>query len=252
MARPSNQKAKEKKQKMILAGLGAVLLIVLAIELPGMLSSGSAPSAASATTTTTAAGAPATPAALASAPATVSSSELVFSTSADKVTSLSRFKLKDPFDSHGVGVDAAGAAPAPTDSGAAAADPAAAVAAAATAAAKQAAAAAGTGSAGPLFGTIQGTAPRVGKVTGRSLPSAKIRFNGVTMTVALGQTFPKAHPIFRLAGVKPDGVIISVLKGSLADGSGSLDLLKHTPLTLVNTATGGRFQIVLLSASKAT
>jgi hypothetical protein len=245
MARANNVKAKEKKQKIILAGLGAVLLIVLAIELPGMLSSGSSPSAASATTTTTAAGDPGAPAAPA-APA-AGSAELVFASSTTKLSSLSRFKLKDPFDSHGVGATPAGAAPAATDPGAT--DPAAAAAAAAAATQPSSA---GAGSSGPLFGTIQGPAPRVGKLSGRSLPSAKIRFNGVNLTVALGHVFPKAHPFFRLAGVKPDGVIISVLKGSLADGSASLDLVKNTPLTLVNTATGGRFRIVLLSASKAT
>ena len=43
MARAKDVKAKEKKQKMILAGLGAVLLVVLAIELPGMLSGGGSP-----------------------------------------------------------------------------------------------------------------------------------------------------------------------------------------------------------------
>ena len=262
MARAKDVKAKEKKQKMILAGLGAVLLVVLAIELPGMLSSGGSPSASAAATTTTAAtpsGAPAPATTAAPAGASVASSEVVFTPSVEKLSSLGFFKAKDPFDSHGA---AAAPAAGSTSPAAPTSPPPAATtesAAAKAAAAAAAAAAAGATSSGPIFGTIQGPSAQpggskqgAGSQPGSSIPSAILRFNGHRLTVALGQSFPKKNPYFRLAGVKPDGVMIAVLKGSLADGSASLELVKNTPLTLVNTASGGRFRIELLSAAKKT
>lgn len=260
MARAKDVKAKEKKQKLILAGLGAVLLIVLAIELPGMLSSGGSPAASAAATTTTAAtsaGAPAPAATAAPAGASVASSEVVFTASVAKLSHLGFFKAKDPFDSHGAAATPAAAstspAAAPTSP-----PPAAATESAAAQAAAAAAAAAGATSSGPIFGTIQGPSTQPGgskqgagsQSGGSSIPSAILRFNGHRLTVALGQSFPKKNPYFRLAGVKPDGVVIAVLKGSLADGSASLELVKNTPLTLVNTASGGRFRIELLSGAK--
>lgn len=263
MARAKDVKAKEKKQKMILAGLGAVLLVVLAIELPGMLSSGGSPSASTTTdaTTTTAAtpsaGSP-VPAATAPAGASVSSSEVVFTASVAKLSHLGFFKAKDPFDSHGAGATPAAASTPPAAAATPTPPPAAATESAAAQAAAAAAAAAGATSSGPIFGTIQGPSspsggskPGAGAQSGgSSIPTAVIRFNGHRLTVALGQSFPKKNPYFRLAGVKPDGVMIAVLKGSLADGSASLELVKNTPLTLVNTASGGRFRIELLSGAK--
>ena len=263
MARAKDVKAKEKKQKMILGGLGVVLLIVLAIELPGMLSSGGSTSASTATDATTATvatppgGSPVPAANVAPAGAAVASSEVVFSTSVQKLSHLGFFKAKDPFESHGVGATPTAASTSPP----AAATPTSPPAAAATgnAAAKAAAVTAGAISSGPIFGTIQGPSSQssgpsqgAGSRSARSIPSAVIRFNGHTQTVALGASFPKKSPYFRLAGVTPNGIIISVLKGSLADGSASIELVKNRPLTLVNTATGGRFRIELRSAPKKT
>ena len=109
MARAKDVKAKEKKQKMILGGLGVVLLIVLAIELPGMPSSGGSTSSSTTTDATTATvatppgGSPVPAANVAPAGAAVASSEVVFSTSVQKLSHLGFFKAKDPFESHGVG-----------------------------------------------------------------------------------------------------------------------------------------------------
>ena len=259
MARAKDVKAKEKKQKMILGGLGVVLLIVLAIELPGMLSSGGSTSSSTTTTATVATapdGSP-VPAAVAPAGAAVASSEVVFSTSVQKLSHLGFFKAKDPFESHGVGATPTAASTPPP----AAATPTSQPAAAATGntAAKAAAVTAGAISSGPIFGTIQGPSSQssgpsqgAGSRSARSIPSAVIRFNGHPQTVALGASFPKKSPYFRLAGVTPNGIIISVLKGSLADGSASIELVKNRPLTLVNTATGGRFRIELRSVAKKT
>ena len=261
MARAKDVKAKEKKQKLILGGLGVVLLIVLAIELPGMLSSGGSTSSSTTTTATVATapdGSP-VPAAVAPAGAAVASSEVVFSTSVQKLSHLGFFKAKDPFESHGVGATPTAASTSPPAAAAPTSPPAAAATGNAAAKAAAAAAAAGAISSGPIFGTIQGPSSQssgpsqgAGSRSARSIPSAVIRFNGHPQTVALGASFPKKSPYFRLAGVTPNGIIISVLKGSLADGSASIELVKNRPLTLVNTATGGRFRIELRSVPKKT
>ena len=54
---------------------------------------------------------------------------------------------------------------------------------------------------------------------------------------ALGQAFPVTKPMFRLAGIKPGSVRIALVKGGLADGTTAITVQKHHPLTLVNTAT---------------
>lgn len=239
MARATDKKAKEKKQKIMLAVLGVVLLGVLAFELPTLLKSGSsaAPPVTPATTTTGATLPSSPPASgTAASASTATDPELVFSPAVDKLSKLNGFQLKDPFDSHGVTATADSAATATS----------------APAAAKAALAAAGPGSAagkaGPVFGTVQGPS---GGASTKSLPAVTLRVNGRVIKVALGAKFPAANPFFRLAGVRPGGLIVSLVKGSLADGSTFLELEKRKPLTLVNTTDGGRFTIEFLSQAKA-
>lgn len=251
MARTTNAKAKEKKQKIILAGLGVVLLGVMAFELPPLLKGGSSSTPASVTTATTATSATTPPGAGALPPAaTVRSDGVVFATSVSRLATLSRFKLKDPFDSHGVGATSDPAASSPPAAASQPATPPAAAAAAAAAAIGQGARSSAAQQGGPIFGTVQG--PAVGSPKSSNIPAAMLLFNGKKIRVALGEAFPKKHPYFRLAGVKPGSLLIAVVNGSLADGSSSLDLRRHTPLTLVDTTDGARFTIEFLSGSKAT
>jgi hypothetical protein len=81
--------------------------------------------------------------------------------------------------------------------------------------------------------------------------SAVISVNGVREGVDVKVDFPAGAPVFHLVKVTKRTVKISVAGGSLADGKNTLTLRRGKPLTLVNTADGTRYRIVLVSTSTA-
>jgi hypothetical protein len=81
--------------------------------------------------------------------------------------------------------------------------------------------------------------------------SAVISVNGVREGVDVKVDFPADAPVFHLVKVTRRTVKISVAGGSLADGKNTLTLRRGKPLTLVNTADGTRYRIVLVSTSTA-
>jgi hypothetical protein len=234
MARVTNAKAKEKKQKIILGVAGVLLLGLVAIQGPKFMKlvKGSSP-AATATTT---------------ASSTTSSTTAVVSTSAhsslaassDKLSSLRLFRAKDPFAP--LVSDTAAAAPAPASTPAPAPAPTPAPAPAPTPAPVVTLSPA-TAS-GPLFGTV---APVSKGSKSRSLPTARIVLNGKPAQIALGKTFPASKPVFRLAGVLPGSISIALANGSLADGSSALKLRNGQSTTLMNTADRHRYTIKLVA-----
>jgi len=234
MARATNAKAKEKKQKIILGVAGVLLLGLVAIQGPKFMKlvKGSSP-AATATTT---------------ASSTTSSTTAVVSTSAhsslaassDKLSSLRLFRAKDPFAP--LVSDTAAAAPAPASTPAPAPAPTPAPAPAPTPAPVVTLSPA-TAS-GPLFGTV---APVSKGSKSKSLPTARIVLNGKPAQIALGKTFPASRPVFRLAGVLPGSISIALADGSLADGSSALKLRNGQSTTLMNTADRHRYTIKLVA-----
>jgi hypothetical protein len=229
MARVSNNKAKEKKQKIVLAVGGVLLLGLVAVQGPKFMKlmhgSSSAATVTAAPTTSTATAATSTASASSGTPVAAS----------NKLASLSLFRAKDPFVqlvSDTGKTSSAAKAPAPLPAPAPAPAP----------APTPAKATAGSG---PLFGTVSGGGAKAG-----SLPTARILFNGGPMTIALGHSFPAAKPMFRLAGVVSDGVSISLVDGGLADGASALKLRKGQSLTLMNTVDRHRYTIKLV-ATKA-
>jgi len=234
MARATNAKAKEKKQKIILGVAGVLLLGLVAIQGPKFMKlvKGSSP-AATATTT---------------ASSTTSSTTAVVSTSAhsslaassDKLSSLRLFRAKDPFAP--LVSDTAAAAPAPARTPAPAPAPTPAPAPAPTPAPVVTLSPA-TAS-GPLFGTV---APVSKGSKSKSLPTARIVLNGKPAQIALGKTFPASKPVFRLAGVLPGSISIALADGSLADGSSALKLRNGQSTTLMNTADRHRYTIKLVA-----
>jgi hypothetical protein len=234
MARATNAKAKEKKQKIILGVAGVLLLGLVAIQGPKFMKlvKGSSP-AATATTT---------------ASSTTSSTTAVVSTSAhsslaassDKLSSLRLFRAKDPFAP--LVSDTAAAAPAPASTPAPAPAPTPAPAPAPTPAPVVTLSPA-TAS-GPLFGTV---APVSKGSKSKSLPTARIVLNGKPAQIALGKTFPASKPVFRLAGVLPGSISIALADGSLADGSSALKLRNGQSTTLMNTADRHRYTIKLVA-----
>ena len=82
--------------------------------------------------------------------------------------------------------------------------------------------------------------------------SAVISVNGTLYTVPVGTDFPQASatdasivPLFHLISVSAHSAKISIVGGSYSSGAGSVTLKENTPVTLMNTADGTRYKLVL-------
>ena len=237
MAKKVDLKAKAKRQKIIAAGGGVVLLAVLAIQVPrtmAMLNAkpappppaaaapapGAVPSDPSVLPTPGAVGGGA--ASTASGDGTLVDSDPVPVAAAGQLVNFGRFASKDPFaeqiDESTAGGGAGGgggSTPAPSGAGAA-----------------------------PAVGEVVPAGPTGSPgVAG----SAVISVNGVQETVAAGGEFPKDSPVFRLARIVGGEVRIGIAGGALASGSPTVTLRKGKAVTLVNTADGTRYELELVS-----
>lgn len=221
--KPDILAAKQRKQKIVLAVGGVLLLAVAAFQGPklfkhGSSSSSSAPAGAPAT-----APAPGTAAAAPGGSVSPGKARLAGvilapaptpSAGQGQLFSFSRFKSKDPFVQQVQG--AAAAAPAAP---------------AAPGTAKQAAG----GGAG-----IVATAPPVAPPT-----YATILVNRKPQQLVLKQLFPKGEPTFVLAKVAKKTVRVGVAGGKFTDGS-TVQLELGKPVTLMNTTTGQRYVMKLV------
>jgi hypothetical protein len=81
--------------------------------------------------------------------------------------------------------------------------------------------------------------------------SAMISVNGVKEGVNVHLNFPADAPLFHLVSLTNKTAKISVSGGSLASGAPTLTLRRGKPLTLMNTADGTRYRLVLVATSKA-
>jgi hypothetical protein len=81
--------------------------------------------------------------------------------------------------------------------------------------------------------------------------SAVISVNGVREGVDVKVDFPVDAPLFHLVSLTKKGAKISVAGGSLASGAPTVTLRRGKPVTLVNTADGTRYRLVLVSTSTA-
>jgi hypothetical protein len=231
MAKRFDPKAKAKKQKIVLAVLGVVLLGVMVYQGPTILSlfGGGSSEVASEPVSSTAP-APAVPAAPApgaaapAAPPAAGSAELVDSDLAPQPTqsqlvTFDRFESKDPFvqqaEEESAGSDTSSPA-APSDSGLAEeAEPA------------------------PEPASSRPTAP---------VRTATISVNGVSSEVAVAGTFPEGEPIFKLVSLKKTSAKIGIVDGTYAAGSQAITLEKGgKPVTLMNTADGTTYVLRLVS-----
>ncbi len=79
--------------------------------------------------------------------------------------------------------------------------------------------------------------------------AATISVNGVQETVNVAADFPAAAPLFHLVKLSAKTAEISIAGGSLASGSPTVTLKLGKPLTLMNTADGTRFVLVLVNTS---
>jgi hypothetical protein len=229
-------KAKQKKQKIIAGVLGVLFIGVLAFQVPRVMkhlhpapppavhhaSATPTPTTGTPTLAAPTLGGNATP-----APATGTDSSLASSSAPamqdGQLASFSLFASKDPFAqqvSDEKSSSATGSAP--SGSGG-----------------SSASSGGGAGS-----GATSGNAPRPG--------SAVISVNGTLYSVAVGTDFPQASstdssivPLFHLVSVTAHTAKISIVGGSYANGAPTVTLTENKPVTLMNTADGTRYKLIL-------
>jgi hypothetical protein len=216
---PEERAARERKQKIYVVVGGLLLVALLAFQLPKLLGGSSSPDAATATTTDTSAveGQPiVTPGIV----TPVSPATPVSQTS--KLTSLSVFSAKDPFIQQAVTpISSVGD---------------------------------GAATAGKDAGGAKAAKPDVTKsqafTTGTPTSTATIVVvNGHRQALTPGQKFPASDPVFVLVAENPKAktVSIGIAGGGYESGGATTTLKVGKPLELVNTATGARYQIKLVS-----
>ena len=76
-----------------------------------------------------------------------------------------------------------------------------------------------------------------------------VSVNGARQVLVAGRAFPSADPVFVLvaeqAGAK--SVTVGIAGGAYKDGAQTTKLKVGKPLVLVNTTTGARYRLVLVS-----
>ena len=231
-------KAKQRKQKILAAVLGVLFLGLLAFQLPRVMKQlhPKPPPTASAPTTTTAAPPPGTPTLAAptlsgaeqgaAAPTTDPTGSLASSTAPQvqdgELASFSRFASKDPFAQQLSDEKPSSSAPSSSGSTSPASTP--------------------SGSGASPSGS--GRAPGPG--------SAVISVNGTLYTVPTGTDFPQASPtdssivpLFHLLSLTAHSAKVSIVGGSYATGASAITLKENKPVTLMNTADGTRYVLIL-------
>ena len=234
----ADQKAKVKKQKIVLAVGGVLLLGLLAFQVPKMMAmlnakpppdppgavvqppngfpAGSAPLAAPSL-----AGSNVTPGAAATGTGIVDASALTATPASGQLVSFGRFASKDPFAQQ-VDTSPGGGTPTSGDSG-------------------------GTTTPKPVP-PVGPLGPTPGAGPAKPLPTtASISVNGVAETVAVGVDFPVAAPIFHLVALTATSAKIAIVGGSYADGAATITLKKGKTLTLENTSDGSRYVLRLIA-----
>jgi hypothetical protein len=222
-------KAKQKKQKILAAVLGVAFLGLLAFQVPRVLKMMHPEPPVSvngrtSTTSSTPSGTPslAAPTLSGQEPATTtpaSSGSLVTSVVEDgQLASFSRFASKDPFAqqlSDDKGSSSSGSS-----------------------------GSSGSGSSEEGVPDIPGNEPAPG--------TAVISVNGTLYSVAVGDDFPQASetdptlvPLFHLVSLTAHTAKISIVGGSYANGAGTVTLKENKTVTLMNTADGTRYKLVL-------
>jgi hypothetical protein len=222
MAAPNPRADRERKQKIFVAVGGLVLLALLAFQLPKLLG-GSEPTASGTTTDTATVAGETAPPVDSAVPTSIAltDTDRPLAPAPGQLRSFGTFTRKDPFVQQLK-------TPATTASGGAAA---------------------ANGKSGQ--DREKPAAPSRGfSVGGESALSVTvISVNGARQTLAPGMAFPRADPVYVLVSEQPraKAVVVSVAGGAYANGDRATKLEVGEPLVLVNTATGARYRLVLVS-----
>ena len=92
--------------------------------------------------------------------------------------------------------------------------------------------------------------PEKFSTTSKAAASATIvTVNGARQVLEPGMRFPTSDPLFVLVAEKPDAkaIVVGIVGGSYSGGDKTTTLKVGKPVTLVNTTTGARYKISLVS-----
>lgn len=235
-------KAKAKRQKKIAIGGFVLLLALLAYQGPKTMKllhpapppvSSAAPAPAAATTPVAVGAAVVAPAA-AGADALVVNADLSPVPADGQLYVLTKFTSKDPFEPQGVTTTAAPATTTPTTTPT-------------TTTSSSSSSSDSSFTQAPTSTSTGSTAPTTPAPT-----VATISVNGVEIAVVVKTDFPADSPFFRLVALTATTAKIGIAGGSLATGSPTVTLKKGKAVTLMNTADGTRYVLVLISMGDAT
>jgi len=256
-------KAKAKRQKIIAAVGGVLLLGLLAFQVPRTMKmlkqnqgTSSSSSTAAASTTAAPGSTPLAPPALdgsgasvASATATsvdgVSDPSNPLPPAAGQLVSFSKFQSKDPFhqqitNCENGGDSGAGSASASSGSSACAT---------VTKAAAKPAARKTLASGAAVSGKAATTKPASAATAPAKVTTATITVNGLAGQVSVGASFPASSPVFTLVSLTPRAAKIGIAGGSYENGAATVTLAKGKTVTLMNTADGMRYVLRLVAVS---
>ena len=232
-------KAKQKKQKILLAVLGVVFLGLVAFEAPKVMKKlhpappvrpSSSTSTTGAPTGTPTLAAPTLGGAQQPGVATTDSTSSLASAPAPllqdgQLASFSRFASKDPFAQQLSDTKSSFSSSSSSSS-------------------SSSGSSSSGGPTGSSVPTVPGNAPAPG--------SAVISVNGTLYTVATKTDFPQPTstdstlvPVFHLVSVTAHTAKISIAGGSYATGAQTITLRENKPVTLMNTADGTRYTLIL-------
>jgi hypothetical protein len=250
MAKSFDPKAKAKRQKIIAAVGGVLLLGILAFQVPRTMkmlnqSSASASDSSSTTVSVTVSGpiaAPslsggnATASATSVAPGGLNDPSEVSTANSGQLLAFSRFRTKDPFAQQ-INVACASADSSESSSS--------------SDCESDSGSKPSTGSTSPPSG---GGSTGGGTTTSPAPPAAKattavISVNGSSEEVKVGGKFPSSNPTFVLVSLTKTTAQVGIAGGSLEGQKQTVTLKKGKPLTLMNTADGTRYVLRLVSVT---
>jgi hypothetical protein len=241
--RGESLKAKQKKQKIVAAVLGVVMLGLVAFQFPRVMNQlHKKPPVSTVAATTTPTGTPSLaaptlsgseqPAAPSSGSGSLTSGDVPPPASDGQLASFSRFASKDPFAQQ-LSDDA-------------------------TSGGSGGGSGSSSGGSPPALGGSSGSGSGSSGVQSPGPGSAVISVNGTLMSVAVGTDFPQpmssnpsAQPLFHLISLTRRSAKISIVEGSYSNGAAAATLYVNKPLTLMNTADGTKYRLILKAQGTA-
>jgi hypothetical protein len=213
--------------------IGGLLLVgILAIQLPKLLGGSSSSEAAATETTSTVPGQIVAPPVSGTTTATLGATPAAQPTTVSatsKLSSFSVFRPKDPFVQQ-VATEGSTAGPA-------------------GATGDTAGSATGATGGGSTKGPTDAGTQKFSTGPKAAAAATIVNVNGTRQVVEPGARFPASDPLFVLVAEKPQSksIVVGIVGGAYSGGAKTTTLRVGKPLAFVNTATGARYKITLVS-----